>query len=128
MRQSLFSVVDALRKEIRWVIANLVGMSVPIVFEVWLTMPRSEWDSIGGIDAIVAWTTKVFPFLTVIFIVNAIWLIQIWRSSDRLERRRALGAWLLVCCLWLVPLSLNPVFFGLFGEVIRMISGEAWHH
>ena len=51
MRQSLVTVVDALRKEIGWIAANLVSMLAPILFEWWLELPRSEWDALNGIDA-----------------------------------------------------------------------------
>lgn len=120
--------VVALRNEIGWIVINLLAMAAPILFDVWLKLPRPEWDQINGIDAIYAWITKVFPFLAVMFIVNAIWLTQIWRRNRHLARRRALGAWLLVGCLWLVPLCLNRVFFVLLWLITGMIDGQAWHH
>src|ERR1700730_16880596 len=128
MRQSLCTVVDALRKELGWIATNLVTMLAPILFECWLELPRSEWDAPNGIDVIGTWILKVLPFLAAIFIVNIIWLTQIWRRNRELARRRAFGTWLLVCCLWLVPLCLNNLFFGLLAELIRMFDGEAWHH
>ena len=128
IRQSLFTVVDALKKEIWWIAANLICMLAPILFEWWLLLPRSEWDALNGIDIIGTWILKVLPFLTVIFIVNIIWLTQIWRRNRELARRQAFGTWLLVFCLWLVPICLNNLFFGLLRELIRMIDGEAWHH
>ena len=128
MRQSLFTVVDVLKREIWWVTANLLGMVAPILFEVWLLTPRSELDAPAGIDVICAWITSVFPFLLAILIVNAIWLTKIWWPNRQRARRQAFGAWLLICCLWLIPLCLNNLFFGLLGELIWMIDGEAWHH
>jgi len=128
IRQTIFTIVDALGKEAGWLVANLVGMLAPIFFEMWLTTPRSEWEELNGIDVIYAWITKVFPVLFIFFLVNILWLSQVCRRHRGLARRRAFGVCLLVCCLWLVPLCLNPVFFGLCGEAIRMIDGEAWHH
>ena len=42
------------------------------------------------------------PFLALIFTANIIWLVQVLRLNRGLARRLAFGAWLLVCCLWLV--------------------------
>jgi hypothetical protein len=92
VRQSLFTVVDALRKEKGWIIVNLAGMSAPILFEWWLGLPRSELYALNGIDVLCAWIINVFPFLAIVFIVDVIWLIQIWRRNRQLARRRAFGA------------------------------------
>jgi len=124
----LIAVLDALRREIRWVTVNLIGMLVPILFEVWLMTPRSEIDSLNGIDVLGAWIIKVFPFLVAIFIVNVIWLIQVWRRNRGLSRRRSVGTWLVVCCLWLVPLCLNPVALRMLWLVTGIIDGQAWAH
>jgi hypothetical protein len=128
MRQSLFTVVDALRKEIGWIIANLVVMSVPIIFECWLELPRSELDALGGIDVWCTWMIWVLPFLALIFAVNIIWLVQVLRLNRGLARRRALVAWFLVCCLWLVPFWINPVTPYCLRIVVDMIDGRAFQH
>jgi hypothetical protein len=127
-KPALLKVSDALRKEIGWVIVNLAAMLVPVLFEVWLIAPRSQWDSLNGIDVLVMWVFTVFPLLAVIFIVNIIWLIQVWRRNHGRPRQRAFGTWLLVCCLWLVPLCLNPDAFRVLWLIKRMIDGPTWAH
>ena len=128
MRQILFTVVDALKKEIGWIAANLVSMLAPIVFEWWLELPRSEWDALNGIDAWCTWMIWVLPFLASIFIADIIWLVQVLRLNRGLGRRRGFGAWLLVCCLWLVPFCVNPVTPYCLRIVIDMIDGQAFRH
>jgi hypothetical protein len=128
MRQSLFTLVDALKKEIGWIAANLVCMLAPILFEWWLELPRSEWYALNGIDAWCTWMIWVLPFLAFIFTADIIWLVQVLRLNRGLERRRAFGAWLLVCCLWLVPFWINPATpYGL-RLVVDMIDGQAFRH
>ena len=128
MRQSLSTVVNALRKEIGWIILNLVGMLAPILFEWWLEIPRSGPDTINGIDVIYTWVTEVFPFLVVIFIVNVVWLAQIWRRNRPPARRRAFGTWLLVCGFSLIPLCLNSVAFRMLWLISAIIDGRAFRH
>jgi uncharacterized membrane protein len=128
IRESLFTILRALWNEVGWVIVNLVAALVPVHFEAWLETPRSASNSINGIDVLYEWITTVFPFLLVILIVNIIWFIQVWRRNRGLARRRAFGAWVLVGCLWLVPLGLNRVAFTVLQLIIMMIDGQAWHH
>jgi hypothetical protein len=128
MRQSLVTVVDALKKEIGWIIANLVVMSAPIIFEWWLELPRSEWYALNGIDVWCTWMIWVLAFLALILTANIIWLVQVLRLNRALGRRRAFGAWSLVCCLWLVPFWINPVTPRLLRLVIDMIDGRAFRH
>jgi hypothetical protein len=85
MRQSLVTVVDALRKEIRWIAANVVCMLAPIIFECWLESPRSEWDALNGIDVWCTWMIWILPFLALIFIANIIWLVQVLKLTAGLR-------------------------------------------
>ena len=126
MRQSLFTVVDALRKEIGWIIANLVVMSAPILFEWWLELPRSEYYALNGIDVFCTSVMWVLPFLALIFTANIIWLVQVLRLNRGPARRRAFGAWLLACCLWLVPFCINPATPHGLRLVVEMIDGRAF--
>lgn len=128
MRQSLSTVVDALKKEIWWIAANLVSMSAPIVFECWLELPRSEWYALNGIDVWFTWMIWVLPFLALIFTANIIWLAQVLRLNRGLARRRAFGSWLQVCCLWLGPFCINPVTPYCLRIVVDMIDGQAFRH
>jgi hypothetical protein len=129
VKLSLVTISKALRKEIGWVIANLVGMSVGILFDLWwVIVPRSKLASPVEMALVVVWGVIVLTILFVTFIVNTIWLIQLCRRNHRLARRRALGAWLLVCCLWLVPVSFNRLAITLVVLATGMIDGTAWHH
>jgi hypothetical protein len=69
----------------------------------------------------------ILPFLALIFTTNIIWLVQVLRLNRGLGRRRAFGARLLVCCLWLVPFCINPVTPYCLRIVVEMIDGRAFN-
>ena len=122
----LFALADVLRREIWWVIINVAGLSVEAVFQAWLLEPRDQYDAINRVDVMCAWITTVFPALVVIFIVDAIWLAQIQGRDRRIARRRGLAAWLLICCVWLVALSLDPGVWCVL-MLCSMGFGLPWH-
>jgi hypothetical protein len=128
VKVTVLNVLEAVRQEIVWLTFNLIGLLAPILFEGWLIMPRSEWDSSHGIDVTYAWTIYVFPVLVAVFVLNLTWLTVIWLRHHGTKLRTSIGVWLLASSVWLIPLCFSPVFCGLIELMIRLIDDGARHH
>jgi hypothetical protein len=125
----LVTIRDALSKERGWVAANLIGISVGVLFDLWLTMPReTELASPLLTASIGLWVVTAFTTLLVILIVNVIWLIRLCWGNRGLARLRALGAWVLVCCLWLVPVYFNRLAPNLLELARLTVEGRLLRH
>lgn len=128
-RQASAAVVDSLRKEEGWVTANLIGMSIGILSQLWLIIPiDTEAAStfvlaLVGAWVITAYTTLLAIFL-LLFLMNVVWLEEIIWHNRGPQLRRAFWAWFLVCCLWLPVLGFNRLTAYLLVLATSMIEGR----
>jgi hypothetical protein len=117
----------ALRKERWWVIPNLVGLQVGLLFDVWQAiMPSTETLSPLGLILVGAWHLIALTTLLVVLVVNARWLLEISGRGSQLARQWDLGIWLHFCFLWLVLLCFNRMVINLFALWMAMAGVRLW--
>jgi hypothetical protein len=99
----------ALRNEKGWVILNLVGLLVGLLFDVQQAlMPSFETLSLLGAIVWVTWHLVVLGTLLVVLIMNATWLLEIAGRGSKRARQWGLGNCLWFCFPMACPCLLRP--------------------
>jgi hypothetical protein len=119
----------AAKTSIHWIVANLIGMFVYLLFERLALAPRSE-PNMEPASSQVLNLMVLLCFFVSLFVFNLIWLISVIKRLHSDRTGQPLVIWLAVNVLWGITLAL-PIFgysfaIGILKILIGMIDGSAW--
>ncbi len=109
-----------------WLLANILGVCVYLLLESWILAPRSEAESLNGIDVGYFWLTRECPILVVFLLLNLTWLSLIIKRGRSSKNWHPLVIWVLVCLMWGAAFLTYGVGIGILKIIVDMIDGRAW--
>jgi hypothetical protein len=115
------NVIVALKGAGIWLFFNALGIGVYLVLDSWITGPLREDKSFNKGDPVRDWLGTTFPLLALYLGINVTWLI-LNRKTPFFGSRQLL-LWLLVCLVWGIVLSRDPVNFK---ALLEILNGTAW--
>jgi hypothetical protein len=124
---TIANVKTALTASMLWLLANVVGICLYLIFQFWLLAPRSEGEALNGIDEKFYWICAGLPILIFFLILNSIWLRLIVMHGRSGGSWLALSVWLLMCAGWLVDVfGFNDIGLVMLNIFADMVDGRAW--
>ena len=108
----------------RWVLINALGVTAYLLLEAWILAPRSEGETLNGIDQIYFWITRMLPVLVVVGVIDVIWAVCIARSKSPL-RKWQFRWWLIACFAWALALCYNGLAVKVARVTFLVTTGEA---
>ena len=104
-----------------WLFFNALGIGAYLAVECWLLAPLREDKIFNKGDPVREWLGTEFPLLALYLGINVTWLIM--SRKNPFFRRRQLFIWLLVCLVWGIVLTRDPVNVRALKEIL---DGSAW--
>gem|GEM_PF-4481321 len=124
MKNGLSTIINPVKRNWLWIIANIVGIGIFLKMEARLCQPSSlngTVEFIDIIDFICNWLNWECPLLIVFLLLNMIWLYRIIRQRHFNPCEPSLIVLLLICLAWIYASTIYGVATLMIAKVVPML-------